>query len=78
MPLAEVNVVPMVDAGVVEVLERALEQARAGEISAVAIAVVFRDYAMQAHHCFGSAAAGALFGSVDRMRHKLHQTFDEN
>ncbi|RSY83124.1 hypothetical protein DAH66_12710 [Sphingomonas koreensis] len=65
------------DPGVIECLERALDQARAGELRSVAIAVVHRDYGMQALFHFGAAPSGMLFGSVERMRHKLHQELDE-
>lgn len=67
---------PLVDANVVEILERALAQAKAGEIRAAAVAVVFNDYAMQAHICWGASASSALLGSVDRLRYKMNQDLD--
>lgn len=71
------GVEPLVDPGVVKALEDALELAKAGDLGAVAIAMVHRDYGMQAGFCFGRAPAALLFGSIDRLRHKLHQDLDE-
>jgi len=66
----------LADPGVVKALEDALELARAGELGAVAIAMVHRDYGMQAGFCWGAAPSALLFGSIDRLRHKLHQDLD--
>jgi len=60
---------------VIATLERALELARAGELSSVAIALVHRDGCAQA---LWSDAANMLLliGSVGRLGHKLNLDLD--
>lgn len=69
-------VVPLADAGVVEALEKALASAKAGDVGAVAIALVGRDNSNWAEFCAGQAPVSALMGSIERMRHKLNLHFD--
>lgn len=61
---------------VIERLEAALEQAKAGKISAIAIAVVMDDDAM---NCAWSDSenVGLLVGSVARLQHRLNRSVDE-
>jgi len=70
------SVVPLARPGVIEALEKALAAARAGQVEAVAIAIVGRDYSNWAEYCLGAAPIGMLMGSVERMRHKLNLEFD--
>ncbi len=70
-------VVPLADAGVVETLEKALAAAKAGDVGAVAVAIVGRDNSNWAEFCAGQAPVAALMGSIERMRHKLNLHFDD-
>jgi hypothetical protein len=63
-------------ADVVEKLEEALEKAKSGELSSVAIAIVYRD------GCTGSSwsaplSYSILIGAVARLQHRLIASGDE-
>lgn len=62
---------------VVERLEVALDKAKAGKISAIAIAIVTEDGAA---NCSWSEtdSVGILLGSIVRMQHRLCLSIDEN
>ncbi len=56
---------------VVATLERALATARAGDVSSVAIALVYRDG--RAGHCWSRLPSFlAMMGSIDRIKFKLN------
>lgn len=61
---------------VIATLERALAQARAGELSSVAVAAVYRDGAVGAEWSTLPSRA-AMLGSVSRLAHKLNVEADE-
>lgn len=62
---------------VIEKLEEVLKLARAGELSAVAIAVVYRDGRTGARWSPSPRFASVL-GAVDRLAYKLNQLQDES
>lgn len=60
---------------IIERLEEALEEARAGKLSSVAIAFVYRD------GCVGGSwstppSHGLLLGSVSRLAYRINQVLD--
>jgi hypothetical protein len=61
---------------VIETLEKLLELARGGEVSAVACAVVYRDGTCGHSHSTLPSTVMAL-GAIDRMRHKLNLWVDD-
>jgi hypothetical protein len=63
-------------ADTVKVLEEALELARNGELSSVAIAMVHRDGCVQTKWS-QMPSAGLLAGAVARLQHKLNLWIDE-
>ena len=66
---------PLGDA-VIQMLEKALEMARNGEISSAGIAMVLRDGCT--HQLWSEApSVGLLMGSVGRLHHKLNLELDE-
>jgi len=75
--MAELHAITAEPAGeeVVAVLERALEQARAGEISSVGLAVVYRDGSTQ-QAWSSPPSIGTLIGSTARLVYRLNQALD--
>lgn len=74
-PLTVIEPEPLSDA-VVPALERALEMARAGEVSSVGIALVLRDGRTDAIWSLPPSTC-LLIGAVARLEHKLHLDLDE-
>jgi hypothetical protein len=72
--LRTIDAEPVAD-DVVDTLERALVKARAGELSAVAIAVVYRDGASGSSWSHMHSIP-AMIGSVSRLQHKLNMDAD--
>lgn len=73
--LVEIHPEP-VGEGVVEFLEDLLENARKGELSAIAVATLSRE------GCIGSGWSRihnypSMLGSVTRLSHKINQAMDE-
>lgn len=64
-----------VGANVIERLEEALEQARAGKISSIALAVVYRDGTNQPSWS-DAPSIGLLTGAVSRLEWYLNQVLD--
>jgi hypothetical protein len=62
--------------GCIALLEKALEEARAGRYSAIALAVVYRDGSPGAKWSLPFGVA-SLIGAVSRLAHKLNQEADE-
>lgn len=60
---------------VIAVLERALEQAKAGEISSVGLAVVYRS-GVTAQAWSAPPSIGVLMGSAARLVYRLNQALD--
>lgn len=63
-------------ANVIETLEEALEMARNGELSSVAIALVYRDGCSGAIWSFLHSRVAAL-GSISRLAHKINLEADQ-
>lgn len=61
---------------VIATLERALEQARAGDLSSVALAFVHRDGAVSAEWS-ALPSRPAMLGSISRLAHKINLDADE-
>lgn len=60
---------------VIATLERAMEKARAGELSSVAVAFVYRD-GCTGHVWSLLPSFGTMIGSVARLLHKLNADMD--
>lgn len=72
--MPELTVLPSHDRAedVVPVLERALELAKAGDVSAVAVAMVMSDG--HGKHMWSKLPSFlAMIGTIDRLKFKLHQ-----
>ena len=75
--MPDLHVIPAEPVGtdIIERLEEALSKARAGEVSSVAIALVYRDGCIE-----GSWSAppshGLLLGSVNRLAYRINQVLD--
>ena len=63
-------------ADVIATLESVLEQARAGQVSSVAVAVVYRD-GSTGKTWSGAPSASTLVGAVARLQASLITRFDE-
>lgn len=64
-----------VDSGIVELLEGALAQAKAGEIASLGLAIVYMSGVAGAKWTTGGSFIRIL-GAVDRLRHKLNLEMD--
>lgn len=72
-PMAEiVPLSPIPDASVIESLESVLEQARAGTVSSVAIAIVYRD-GKTGQHWSTAPLAGLLAGAIARLGFRYNE-----
>ena len=74
-PLSVIDAEPPAQ-DVIVTLERALEQARAGVLSSVALAFVHRDGAVSAEWS-GLPWRPAMLGSISRLAHKINLDADE-
>lgn len=74
MTLVAIEPEPLSDS-VVPALERALEMARAGEVSSVAVALVLRDGTSDAIRS-NAPNMVTLLGATSRLTHKLHADLD--
>lgn len=73
--LRVINAEPLGES-IIPLLEQALEQARAGELSSVALAKVYRDGS--GGHAYSHApSAGLLIGTITRMQAALIRFADE-
>lgn len=64
------------DPGVIEALEETLAEARAGKVSAVAIAILYRD-AMTSARWSRTMFVSALLGAIARLNHRLNAEIDQ-